>query len=485
MRSPGLNCLLLCLLLLPLPAISSASTTNPTAVESRDPIVEFNVDTIQKKVLSMDLAFNVRYTNIVEAYIKGYVVRNRSKSQKILGKTLLYFPIFEEKIKSRELPKDLKYLAVVESALDPTALSRVGAKGLWQFMPETGRYYGLEISDFIDERCDPYIATDAALSYLERLHEKYNDWALALAAYNSGPGRVNRAIKLAHSKNFWKLARFLPKETRNYVPAFIAAAYLVQHHEVHQLEPEYPPIDYQLTESTTVYQTLSFFTMAQITGLALDVIRDLNPKYTDDFIPQTIDCNKVVLPARVMGALKDYLAMVKPDPGVDLSLEGVKVFATTPISVDMQSFYTKSIYTVGEDDNLEELAKLFKCPKHCLVAWNRLQNRELVRGQDLILYQPKKYMRFSMTRDEVEVPNGIPAPGLKSIKTRNLTNTAESRKEEFDKKLYHFYELKMGESLRDICVRFPNNTIQDLIKLNNLFVEKPPLAGIKIKVRRL
>jgi membrane-bound lytic murein transglycosylase D len=486
MRSPGLNYfLLLCLLAFPIIGFSGTPFSTAIPAESTDPVIEFNVDTIQKKVLSMDLAFNVRYTNIVEAYIRGYVVRNRPKSQKILGKTIMYFPIFEEKIQSRGLPSDLKYLAVVESALNPTALSRVGAKGLWQFMPETGRYYGLEISDFIDERCDPYDATDAALSYLANLHEKYNDWALAIAAYNSGPGRVNRAIKRARSKNFWKISRFLPKETRNYVPAFIAAAYLMRHHEMHQLEPEYPPFDYQLTESTMVYQTLSFYTLAQITGLALDIIRELNPKYTDDFIPQTIDGNKVVLPSRVMGAFKDYLALVKPDPAKDLSLDGVKVFATTPIGVDLQSFYTKSIYTVGEDDNLDELSKLFKCPKHCLIAWNSLQNRSLVRGQDLILYQPKSFKRFSMTRDDVEVPNGIPAPGLKSIETSTLPFSSAPGKKELDKSLYQYYELKMGESLREVCVKFPNNTIQDLVKLNKLRLDNPPIAGTKIKVRKL
>ncbi|MCB0661539.1 MAG: transglycosylase SLT domain-containing protein [Saprospiraceae bacterium] len=470
---------------MPLFVKGEGNIINNTDKGTTDPVIEFNIDTIQKKVLSMNLSMNVRYTTIVEAYIKGYVIRNRPKSQKILGKTLLYFPIFEEKLKKRGLPNDLKYLAVVESALNPTALSRVGAKGLWQFMPETGRDYGLEISDFIDERCDPYDATDAAISYLERLHEKYDDWALAIAAYNSGPGRVNRAIKRARSKNFWKLSRFLPKETRNYVPAFIAAAYLIEHHETHQLEPEYPPFDFQLTESTMVYHTLSFYTVAQVTGLALDIIRELNPKYTDDFVPQSIHGSKMVLPSRVMTAFKDYLTMIKPDPGMDLSMDGVPVYATTPIDVDLQSFYTKSIYTVGEDDDLDELSQLFKCPKHCLVAWNGLQNRELVRGQDLILYQPKEFKRFSMRRDDVKVPAGIPAPGLKSLHSGLAHTTSGISSQQVDNMLYLFYELKMGESLQEVLIKYPNNTIQDLIKLNNLSPENPPLAGTKIKVRKL
>ncbi|MEZ4950870.1 MAG: transglycosylase SLT domain-containing protein [Saprospiraceae bacterium] len=448
-------------------------------------IPEFNTDTIQQKVIAMGLPLDTKYTNIVEAYIRGYVMRNRPKSELILGKTILYFPIFEKKLKESGVPTDLKYLSVVESALDPIALSRVGAKGLWQFMPETGKYYGLDISEYIDERCDPDRSTDAAIAYLKRQYERYEDWALAIAAYNSGPGRVNKAIKRARSKNFWKIARFLPKETRNYVPAYIAAAYLMKHYDDHLLEPNYPGFDYQLTESTMVYQTLSFYTLAQITGLAMDVIRNLNPTYVEDFIPQSIKGHKVVLPSRVMSSLKDYLAVVKPDIESDYSLEGIPVYATTPEEVDQMEFYSKSIYTVGEDDNLNELAKLFRCPEHCLIAWNGLANRELVRGQDLILYQPKNVKRFSLTRENENVPEGIPGPSLKSINlARNGTIHHESAASP-ELNNFYFYQLKMGESLQEVILKFPNNTLKDLIKLNEINPANPPLAGATIKVRKL
>ena len=174
-----------------------------------------------------------RYNSIVRGYIKGYLFWNRDKTERILGRTVLYFPLMEEYLSKRNMPDKLKYLSVVESALYPHGVSRVGAVGLWQFMPETGKEYGLEINEFVDERKDPNKSTQAALDYLSRQYMKYGDWALALAAYKSGSGRVSRAIKRGRSKNFWRIRRYLPRETRNYVPAYIAATYMMEYYKEH------------------------------------------------------------------------------------------------------------------------------------------------------------------------------------------------------------------------------------------------------------
>ena len=175
------------------------------------------------------------------------------------------------------MPLDLKFLSVVESALNPMAVSRSGAVGLWQFMPATGREYGLKISRYVDERKDPVKSTLAAIKYLKKQYNRYGNWELALAAYNGGPGRVNRAIKRGRSKNFWRIRKYLPRETRNYVPAYIAATYIANFYHMHDLVPIYPDLELQLTESVKVYETLNFSEIEAITGTPEYIIEILNP----------------------------------------------------------------------------------------------------------------------------------------------------------------------------------------------------------------
>ena len=219
---------------------------------------EYNKADVTPRVQTLQTIVTPKYTSAVEGYIKGYTIRNREKSELILGRASRYFPMFEKYLKEAGLPDDLKYLSVVESALVPKALSRVGAGGLWQFMPPTGASYGLKIDRYVDDRSCPHKSTQAAMKHLASLYKRFQNWELALAAYNSGGGRVNRAIKMARSKNFWKVQRYLPRETRNYVPAFIAATYLYKYYTAHELLPVYPELDLQLTETMRVYSYLSF-----------------------------------------------------------------------------------------------------------------------------------------------------------------------------------------------------------------------------------
>ncbi|NJL76936.1 MAG: lytic transglycosylase domain-containing protein [Saprospiraceae bacterium] len=236
--------LLLCVLTMPLLAFNE----------------EFNEVEVIERLNKMDCdVIKPRYTVIVKGYLKNYLLWNRPKAERIIGRSVLYFPIFEEYIKKYNMPEDLKYLSVVESALDPVAMSRVGALGLWQFMPETGLEVGLKINKYIDERQDPRKSTDAAMRYLRQQYRHFGSWELALAAYNGGSGRVSRAIKRGRSKNFWTIRKYLPTETANYVPAFIAACYVGHHFEEHGIKPTLPELDYQITETITVYDYLTFY----------------------------------------------------------------------------------------------------------------------------------------------------------------------------------------------------------------------------------
>ena len=252
-----------------------------------------------------------RFDRIVKSYINTYTVKKRDKTERMLGQMDVYFPLFEHYLKQKNLPVDLKYLPVVESALNPRAVSRSGAVGLWQFMPPTGREYGLKINSLVDERKDPTKSTEAALKYLGRLYKKYGDWSLVLAAYNGGPGRVNRAIKRGRSKNFWRIRRYLPAETRAYVPAFIAATYIINFHHHHLLDPIPSDVDMRYTETTKIYQRISFQTISEITGTRMDLLEDLNPSYKQRFLPTNSKGNYLRLPAHRMASLMNYLG--RPD----------------------------------------------------------------------------------------------------------------------------------------------------------------------------
>lgn len=382
------NNLLFCFCLLLSTSLSLDAYNDPG-----DDIPEYDEEEVKKRLgyLSQDLV-EVKYVSAVKGYIKGYVIRNREKSEAVLGKTILYFPIFEHYLKKHNLPEALKYLPVVESALKPKALSRVGAGGLWQFMPATGKERGLKINKYIDERFDPFRSTEAAMVHLERQYKRFNDWALALAAYNSGSGRVSRAIKRARSKNFWRLMRYLPRETRNYVPAFIAASYLVDYYETHNLKPEYPELDMQITETIRVYDNHSFYRIAQITDLPLDLIEALNPSYKKGYVPSSRSGNYLTLPRRVMEAFRNYIEVSRPDSPEAMPVFSGPVYFSIPIN-QKRSNYIKSVYVVLPGESLESIAKDLKVSIHQIKAWNRLRKNELVLGQELIVFTPKDYKR--------------------------------------------------------------------------------------------
>jgi len=242
----------------------------------------------------IDMPFN----QVVRSYLDMYVHRRRSLVEYMVGLSDFYFPIFEDALSRYKMPMELKYLPVIESALKPTATSRVGAAGLWQFMPSTGRKMGLEINSVIDERRDPVKSTDAACRYLLELYSMYNDWTLAIAAYNCGPGNVNKAIKRSGGKmNFWDLYFYLPRETRGYIPAFIAANYIMTYHCEHNLcavLTELPPVSDTIMTGRTVH----FRQIAATLNIPIEQIRALNPQYGYDLVPGNYKVCPLRLPAQ-------------------------------------------------------------------------------------------------------------------------------------------------------------------------------------------
>jgi membrane-bound lytic murein transglycosylase D len=238
-----------------------------------------------QRLQQIPAVMEMSYNSIVRRYIEVYTVKKRQQVEYMLGIGKYYFPIFEQALEAARLPNELKYLPVIESALNPTAFSRAGASGLWQFMYATGKVYGLQGNSLIDERRDPIKSTEAAIKYLADLYGIYNDWMLVIAAYNCGPGNVNKAINRSGGKrDYWAIYNYLPRETRGYVPAFIAAVYTMYHYEKHNFCPKI--IDIPIHCDTLVLnERVHLIQIAEVLEIELAVLQSLNPQYRRDIIP--------------------------------------------------------------------------------------------------------------------------------------------------------------------------------------------------------
>lgn len=254
------------------------------------------------RVNNLNTNIDVRMNDLVKDEINAVIINRRKESQQILGRTSLYFPAIENIIREKNLPDELKYIAVIESSLRPDAVSRQGASGLWQFMKGTGLIYGLKIDKNVDERRDIEKSTHKALDYLEVLYNIYGNWTLALAAYNCGPGNVNKAMKKAGgSTDYWKVAKFLPKETQKYIPKFIAASYLMNYYFVHNLVPIEPADELKFTLTVEVSDRLYFKDLSANYEVELRLIEFLNPSYLKGFIPANNDIKyRLTLPEQAM-----------------------------------------------------------------------------------------------------------------------------------------------------------------------------------------
>lgn len=254
-------------------------------------------ETYIKRLRAMPVAIEMPFNSVVKTYIEMYTQRRRTLVEEMLGMSLYYMPIFEQALEKEGLPLELKYLPVIESALNPDAVSRVGATGLWQFMISTAKGLGLEVNSMVDERRDPYRASEKAAVYLKNLYNIYHDWSLVIAAYNCGPGNVNKALRRAggSGKDFWAIYPYLPKETRGYVPAFIAANYVMTYFKNHNISPSLAkkPL---LTDTIAVSERINFNQISKVLNMPMDELRVLNPQFRRDVIPGDTHTYSLCLP---------------------------------------------------------------------------------------------------------------------------------------------------------------------------------------------
>ena len=406
----------------------------------------FNSEILKQRLetLNENTPFNVPYNATVERFIRVYLKTRKDDFSNLMDKAKYYFPIFEEYLDKYDLPIEIKYLAIVESALKPNARSISGAKGLWQFMYHTGKQFDLNITSYIDDREDPIKATQAACRYLKSLHKTFDDWDLALAAYNSGPGNVSKAIRRSGGlRNYWNIRKYLPAETRGYLPTFYATYYLFEYGNEHQILPKNSEITYYETDTILVKSKLTFKEIRERFNIDDKLLRFLNPQYRLGIIP----FSKLE---------KHYLTLPKSMIGKFVSNESeIYKLAHNNVQKEPLSFYTPSktnSYTVLPDDNLASIARKFNITIMQLKHWNGLQTNYVIEGQRLVITNKK-----------------MQNPELSDKLTAEIKNL-------------DIYTVKEGDSLWRISKLFPNTTITELKSWNNLWGVSFLKPGTKLKI---
>lgn len=336
------------------------------------------INRLQALVSPIKLPFN----SVIKNYIARYVNPRYGTMNRILSLSRYYFPLIEEELIKAGLPVELRALPIIESALSTTATSPMGAVGLWQFMPATGKSYGLEINSFVDERRDPVLATKAAVQYLKDLYRIYNDWTLAIAAYNCGPGNVNKAMaRSGGGKTFWDIYDYLPRETRGYVPAFVGASYAYAYHQQHGIKSDNPPMPLA-TDTVRINRLLHLGQVAQVLDIPIETLRTLNPQYKMDIIPATIKHYTLVLPQRYVCQYIDHEEEIHKLDSTYLKEYIDPVNIEKKIIADQTPAYTT--YTVKKGDTLGAIARRYRVTTAQIMKWNKLKNANKLRiGQKL------------------------------------------------------------------------------------------------------
>ena len=414
---------------------------------------ELSTDTLRRRLdrLNAKTPFNVEYNPSLESVIKSYLKNRRQSLERLMSLSEFYFPMFERELDNQNIPLEIKYLAIVESALKPKAKSRVGATGLWQFMFTTGKQYGLDVSSYVDERSDPIKSTIAATKYLSSLYRIFGDWDLALAAYNSGPGNVSKAIRRSGGyKNYWNIRGFLPRETAGYLPAFLATMYIFEYAEEHGFKPNKPRFRLFETDTVLIKQMISLDHVSEKTGVKVEELQFLNPSYKLDIIP-------------VINGEEYYLRLPKSAVGRFVNNEK-QIYAYAKAEFNKREKplpeFTKTKsqirYRVKSGDYLGKIARRYGVRVSDLKRWNGLRSNNIRIGQRLTIYPRRPYTGTSRT-------------------------SSTSKKKVAPKGTFQTYIVKSGDTLWSIAQKFPGVSVQNLRDWNDISGNKIK-PGMRLKV---
>jgi len=479
--------ILLITLLLSVSQISVFSHTTP--IEDDGGLIPEGFELqVKLRLRAMDCVVVPRLNEDVKLFLSRYIFKHPKYTERMLGNAALYFPVFDQLLKEKNLPVGLKALSILESWLDLGATSHVGAGGLWQLMPATARMYGLTVNSQVDERRDIYRSTEAALNLLTRLHEIYGDWGLALAAYNAGPLRVNRAIEKAggEATSFWAIAPYLPRETQQFIPKFIALSYLLNHYSDHEIFPEFPDLDLQFIDVIKVYQKLNFSEIEKVTSLDLSIIKSLNPAYKGNYIPAGKNGFNLVLPARVMPVMEEYLMLTdRSDRNSFISGLQIPPASEEPAFEDVRVNYIESVHYVGEGETLKGIAKKYNIDVTRLYLWNHLTHDYLTVGQELLVFMPfEKYLEIrKATYSGMAV-----LPSIESLDFLQVTslNPYEIKPPSYSfLERYEIHVIAPNESLWDICLKYDIPDVRALMNINGFSDHTSFTPGTPLKVKLL
>lgn len=456
------------------------TTNNFNNIESKTTSIPDSV--YIQRLANLDSHIDLSFNSTVKNMIKLYTEKRRTQVEMMLGLANYYFPIFEETLDKYEMPLELKYMAIIESALNAKAYSRAGACGLWQFMYGTGKMYGLEVTTLIDERKDPVKATDAAARYLNDLYEIYKDWHLVIAAYNCGPGNVNKAIRRAGGKrDYWTIYYRLPRETRGYVPAYISATYVMNYYKLHNLTPREPSFNI-ITDTIMVNDYLHLQQVATSLNLDIEMLRDINPMYRRDIIPAN---DKKPYPLRLpQNNINSFIdkefeifnyKREEYFPNNQIKNPNKTAYHYTPVDVKGKA---RVYYTVKSGDNVGFISEWFKIRAADLRYWNNIRGNLIRVGQKLVIYEPESKADYYKAFNSMSFTEKQKAIG------KNSSQVAEVKKEVIIDPNYQYYTVRKGDNLWDIAKNYPGISAENIKQLNNISNTNGLYIGQKLKITK-
>ena len=440
-----------------LPAVEDVENANYTSNIPDEVYIE--------NLKKMNSFISLPYNSVVKNYIILYTERMPKRAASMLGLASYYLPIFENIFDSYGLPKELAAMAIIESALNPFAVSSANAKGLWQFIYSAAKQYNLQVDSYIDERFDPEKSCDAAARFLKDSYTIFGDWALAISSYNCGPGNVNKAIKRAGSRDFWAIYPYLPKETRGYMPSFVGALYMLKYYQNYNIVPDKPTMPAHV-DTFMIHKNLHFEQISEVIGIPVQELRELNPQYLRDIIPGDSKGMLLRLPYNYTAPFVDNEKTIYSYK--DSIFFNPIVYSRYKSGDD--SGATRIYHKVRKGQTLASIAKKYGVTVAQIKDWNNIsaKTKSVKTGRTLIIY-----------RNAVSsAPRSSSSSSSSSGNSSSKSNTASSKSSGGTK----YYTVKKGDTLYGIAKK-NNMSLNDLLKMNGLTAKSTIHAGKKLKVK--